>query len=83
MEKVLNCKLLLAIVGAVLAALSMWQEKTLGSGNAWLLSVIIPIIGGLLCEVFNMVINQGKYNWLNVVSWIVGGIAGVLVMLII
>lgn len=83
MEKVLNCKWILGLVGLVIGFLAMWQEHTLGTGNAWILSLAIPAIGGAFVEVMNKVIYGNKYNIFNVLSWIVGGALAIVLAIIV
>ena len=83
MEKILNCKCALAIVGMVLGFLAMLQEHIVSGQNAWVLAIGIAVVCGAFVEVMNMIVYGKKFNAWNPVSWVAGSVVAVIVSLII
>lgn len=81
--KVLKNKASQCVIALVLALLMTMQEINLGNPTtAWTIGAIVPIAFGGLFEVFRLVVYEqrfGDYNIKNVLPWIIGGIAGVVI----
>jgi hypothetical protein len=82
LSKILNCKVIVALIALVLSFLMILQEKTLGSSNVWLMGLIIAVATGLVLEVINMVNARTKFNWLNVLSAVAGGVIAIIIALL-
>jgi hypothetical protein len=83
MEKVLSCKWLFGIVGAVLGFLALLQEHTLDGQNAWILALGIAAVCGAFTEVMNVLMYNKKFNLWNPISWVIGSVISILVSIII
>lgn len=70
------------IVGLVLTILAMWQEKSLGSVNAWIMGIITPLLFGAFAEVVRYVTTEDTYKWKNLLWWLAGAVIGVIIMCI-
>ena len=69
--------------GQVIAMLYMWQEKSLGSVNAWIMGIITPMLFGAFAEVVRYVTTEDTYKWKNLLWWFAGAVIGVVAMLVV
>ena len=82
LEKLLNCKLVYALVALVLSFLMILQEESLGSSNIWAIALCVAAGVGLVLEVVNYFKFTGRFNWLNVLSALAGGIVAIVIALL-
>ena len=82
LEKLLNCKLIYALVALVLSFLMILQEESLGSSNIWAIALCVAAGVGLVLEVVNYFKFTGRFNWLNVLSALAGGIVAIVIALL-
>ena len=76
-SKLLNSKIFLAIVSIIMTSFLSLQEKHLCTAtiNVVVLSAMYGLACGSFCEgVRKLVFQLEKFNWLNVVTWIVASI---------
>lgn len=76
-SKLLNSKIFLAIVAIILTAIISLQESSIGT--AALNMVCFSAIFGLVCGSFvegvrKLIFQLEKFDWLNVVTWIVAAV---------
>ena len=82
LEKLLNCKLVYALVALVLSFLMILQEESLGSSNIWAIALYVAADVGLVLEVVNYFKFTGRFNWLNVLSALAGGLVAIIIALL-
>lgn len=82
LEKLLNCKLVYALVALVLSFLMILQEESLGSSNIWAIALCVAAGVGLVLEVVNYFKFTGRFNWLNVLSALAGGQVAIIIALL-
>ena len=82
LEKLLNCKLVYALVALVLSFLMILQEESLGSSNIWAIALCVAAGVGLVLEVVNYFKFTGRFNWLNVLSALAGGLVAIIIALL-
>lgn len=82
LEKLLNCKLIYALVALVLSFLMILQEESLGSSNIWAIALSVAAGVGLVLEVVNYFKFTGRFNWFNVLSALAGGIVAIVIALL-
>ena len=82
LEKLLNCKLVYALVALVLSFLMILQEESLGSSNIWVIALYVAADVGLVGEVVNYFKFTGRFNWLNVLSALAGGVIAIIIALL-
>jgi hypothetical protein len=62
LEKLLNCKLVYALVALVLSFLMILQEESLGSSNIWAIALCVAAGVGLVLEVVNYFKFTGRFQ---------------------
>ena len=82
LEKLLNCKLVYALVALVLSFLMILHEESLGSSNIWVIALYVAADVGLVLEVVNYFKFTGRFNWLNVLSALAGGVIAIIIALL-
>ena len=82
LEKLLNCKLVYALVALVLSFLMILHEESLGSSNIWVIALYVAAGVGLVLETWNYFKFTGRFNWFNVLSALAGGIVAIVIALL-
>jgi ABC-type Fe3+-siderophore transport system permease subunit len=78
-NKIMNNKLILALVAIIISVVFSLSEKNLGTPcvNVCVFSAIFGIICGAFTEVIRFFVSEEKkYNIKNILPWIVGALIG-------
>lgn len=80
LTNIITSKYVGILFGLILGALAVLQEFLISGGNtstAWILGLVISIVTGLFWEAGRYVISGKKYQILNVLYWLLGGVIGI------